>query len=101
PGAGFLPQITLEKSMHEQYNTGSVGILLAAGRGTRFDSSGLQDKLLQPLENGDTVAAAAAKNLLAALPSVLAVVRPGADALASQLQDLGCEVTVCPLAGQG
>lgn len=78
-----------------------VGILLAAGKGSRFDPAGVKNKLLQPLANGDVVVEAAAKNLLAALPKVLAVVRPGADAVASSLHSLGCEVTVCPTAGDG
>ena|GEM_PF-10184 len=78
-----------------------VGILLAAGRGRRFDPGGARDKLLQALPNGDAVAVASAKNLLAALPRVLAVVRPGADRLAAQLAALGCEVTVCADADSG
>lgn len=78
-----------------------VGILLAAGRGARFDRSGEQDKLMQPLGNGDTVAVTAARNLLAVLPSVQAVVRPAADALAAQLRALGCAVTECPSAEAG
>lgn len=78
-----------------------VGILLAAGKGSRFDPTGTKNKLLQPLANGDVVAGAAAKNLLTALPNVLVVVRPGADAVALPLRSLGCEVTVCPAAGEG
>lgn len=78
-----------------------VGILLAAGKGLRFDPTGAQNKLMQRLDDGNTVAVAAAKNLLAALPMVLAVVRPGADAVAAQLRDIGCEVIECPTAGQG
>lgn len=78
-----------------------VAILLAAGKGVRFDRSGAQNKLMQLLENGDTVAVAAARNLLAVLPSVQAVVRPGADALAAQLRALGCAVTECPSAEAG
>lgn len=78
-----------------------AGILLAAGRGLRFDPSGAEDKLMQTLANGETVALAAARNLLAALPTVLAVVRPGADALAAQLRASGCEVTECANAAQG
>lgn len=78
-----------------------VGILLAAGKGVRFDSSGEQNKLLQPLPGGDTVIAAAAKNLLSALPRVLAVVHPHAHAVAASLQALGCEVKVCPEADLG
>lgn len=78
-----------------------TGILLAAGRGSRFDPTGVQNKLLQALAGGDTVATAAAKNLLAALPSVLAVVRPGTEELASRLHALGCDVTTCAAAEQG
>ncbi|MDB5763025.1 MAG: MobA-related protein [Herminiimonas sp.] len=78
-----------------------VGILLAAGRGMRFDPSGAQNKLLQPIAGGATVVAAAAKNLLTVLPAVLAVVRPGADAVEAQLRAAGCAVTTCPDADQG
>lgn len=78
-----------------------VGILLAAGCGSRFDASGRQDKLLQPLATGDTVVCATAKNLLAVLPRVVAVVRPDAQQVAASLHALGCEITVCPTAEQG
>jgi molybdenum cofactor cytidylyltransferase len=81
--------------------TGFVGILLAAGKGDRFDPRGKQNKLLQPLPGGDVVVAAAAKRLLAVLPQVTAVVRPGADSVANVLAALGCEVTVCPSAELG
>lgn len=80
---------------------GIVGILLAAGRGTRFDPSGAHNKLLQPLPQATPVVAASARNLLAVLPRVVAVVRPGGEAVAAQLQAMGCEVTVCPLADTG
>jgi molybdenum cofactor cytidylyltransferase len=72
-----------------------VGILLAAGRGKRFDPSGVQNKLLQTLADGDVVVAASARNMLAVLPRVLAVVRPGDDKVAALLGGLGCEVRVC------
>ncbi len=77
------------------------GILLAAGRGSRFDPTGVRDKLLQPLPNGDPVAVAAARSLLAALPRVLAVVRPDAHFLAAQLQEIGCDIAVCANADEG
>jgi molybdenum cofactor cytidylyltransferase len=80
---------------------GFVGILLAAGKGSRFDPGGKQNKLLQPLPDGDVVVAAAAKHLLAVLPQVTAVVRPGADVVVNMLTALGCEVTVCPSADSG
>lgn len=78
-----------------------VGILLAAGRGKRFDPTGVENKLLQRLPDGRTVAAASAQKLLEAGLPALAVVRPGTDALAAQLVSLGCEVTVCPDADDG
>jgi molybdenum cofactor cytidylyltransferase len=79
-----------------------VGILLAAGSGTRFDPSGVDNKLMQVLPGGDTpVAVAAARNLLGAVTSVLAVVRPGDSALASMLRAQGCEVTECAQAASG
>lgn len=78
-----------------------VGILLAAGRGARFDATGQRNKLLQPLASGEEVAVAAARNLLAALPSVIAVVRPGNDRLAARLSEAGCEVSICEHADEG
>ncbi len=78
-----------------------VGILLAAGRGKRFDPSGVQNKLLQTLADGDVVVAASARNMLAVLPRVLAIVRPGDDKVAALLGGLGCEVRVCPDADLG
>lgn len=78
-----------------------VGILLAAGRGRRFDPSGTRNKLLQQLPNGEAVAAASAGNLLAALPAVVAVVGPEGEGVARELRALGCSVTVCPSADAG
>jgi molybdenum cofactor cytidylyltransferase len=78
-----------------------VGILLAAGRGRRFDPSGSRNKLLQPVAGGEPVAVASARTLLAVLPKVIAVVRPGDDGVAEALRALGCDVTVCPQADQG
>ncbi|MGI4938236.1 MAG: nucleotidyltransferase family protein [Janthinobacterium lividum] len=78
-----------------------VGILLAAGQGRRFDPTGSQDKLLQHLPDGAIVALRSAQTLLHAIPSVLAVVRPGATVLANRLAALGCTVQVCPQADEG
>lgn len=78
-----------------------VGILLAGGRGTRFDPSGTLDKLQQLLPNARTVAVTAATNLLAAVTHVVAVVRPDAGDLARELAQLGCEVVVCDDAANG
>lgn len=78
-----------------------VGILLAAGRGVRFDASGNADKLMQILPGGERVAAASARHLLQVLPTVQAVVRPGADALADLLVQAGCRVRICRQANTG
>ncbi|MFK3739903.1 nucleotidyltransferase family protein [Massilia sp. TN1-12] len=80
-----------------------VGILMAAGRGRRFDPAGQRNKLLQPLADagGAPVVVASARKLLAAVPRVVAVVPPGDGGVAALLADLGCEVTVCPDADSG
>jgi molybdenum cofactor cytidylyltransferase len=78
-----------------------IGILLAAGSGSRFDPSGARNKLLQALPDGQVVAIASARNLLAALPSVLAVLRPGSDALGKAFKAIGCHTTICPEAAAG
>jgi len=77
-----------------------IGILLAAGKGSRFAPSGLENKLLQALGT-DCVASAAARNLLAVLPRVVAVVRPGTPVLAQKLRAAGCQVIECAQAEQG
>lgn len=81
----------------------TVGILMAAGRGRRFDPQGLRNKLLQPLADagGEPVVAASARKLLAVLPRVVAVVPPDDGGVGALLASLGCEVTVCPDADSG
>ena len=76
-------------------------ILLAAGDGSRFDPLGNHDKLLQALDDGCGVAVTAAANLLAVMPRVLAVVRPGNHQLQAELRAIGCEVTICGEAAGG
>lgn len=74
-----------------------VAILLAAGRGTRFGG----DKLLARLPDGECVGAASARHLLAALPHVIAVVRPDDAALASALGAAGARIVRCANADDG
>lgn len=74
-----------------------VGILLAAGTGSRFGG----DKLLVPLPDGVPMGVAAARLLRAALPHVIAVVRPGDDRLAELYRAEGLEVSACPEAHAG
>ncbi|TFW32021.1 nucleotidyltransferase family protein [Massilia horti] len=82
-------------------NDTPVGILLAAGRGRRFDPDGARNKLLQRLSGGELVVAASARNLLSVLPRVIAVVPPFDGGVGDLLRNLGCEVTVCPGADSG
>jgi molybdenum cofactor cytidylyltransferase len=74
------------------YASSATGILLAAGLGTRFDPSGIQNKLLAPLPNGTRVVFQSARRLLAVAAEVIAVVRPGAEKLADVLNEAGCKV---------
>ena len=78
-----------------------TGILLAAGRGRRFDPAGVRNKLLQRLPGGEFVVVASARTLLAVLPHVVAVVPPSDGGVADALRALGCTVTVCPDADSG
>jgi molybdenum cofactor cytidylyltransferase len=74
-----------------------VGLLLAAGSATRFGS----DKLQHALPHGVAIAVQAARALRAAVPRVVAVVRPEAGATARALAAEGCEVAVCGNAAEG
>ncbi len=82
------------------------GLLLAAGRGLRFDPAGNQNKLLQITANGQLVSENSARNLLAVLPDSLAILSATSsintlELLSSTLQKTGCRLTVCPNAEQG
>lgn len=74
-----------------------VGLLLAAGSASRFGS----DKLQHPLPHGVAIAVQAARHLLAEVPRVVAVVRPGADETARALAAEGCGIFVCEKAADG
>jgi molybdenum cofactor cytidylyltransferase len=81
-----------------------VGILLAAGRATRFGG----DKLSATLANapadvaaGTPVGVAAAKHLIAALPDSLAVVRDVDDPHAASLRTAGLRVVAGAQADDG
>ena len=89
-----------------------AGLLLAAGRGRRFDASGRQDKLLQRLPGASShdaapnpplrVAEQACRRLREGTQAVLAVIRPDAPAaLREALLSGGAELSVCPDADQG
>jgi len=74
-----------------------AAILLAAGAGSRFGG----EKLLHPLEDGVAIAAHAARNLVAATPDVIAVVRWGDFPLYDMLEQEGCQVTMFQGAARG
>lgn len=78
-----------------------VGILLAAGKGIRFDPDGRHNKLLQGIEGGNTVATSAAAPLLSSLEKVIAIVREDHHPLATELRQAGCVLFVCPEAESG
>lgn len=78
-----------------------VGVLLAAGRGTRFGG----DKLLARLGSGDLagepVGVVALRHLRLAVPDVVAVVRDDDRALAAELGANGARIVRCPNADEG
>ncbi|HEY4073710.1 MAG TPA: nucleotidyltransferase family protein [Herbaspirillum sp.] len=82
----------------------SVGLLLAAGKGSRFDGSGRQSKLLAALPDGTPVALASARHLLQCCARVLAVLPQHAapprdqhiSTLVGLLASAGCEIVFCP-----
>ena len=74
-----------------------VGILLAAGQGSRFGS----DKLLHHLSDGTPMAVAAARHLRPACDRLIAVLRPGSASLVDLLAAEGCETIICPEAEAG
>jgi len=85
-----------------------VGILLAAGRGERYDPTGRQLKLLAPVSAGDgepahAIAVHAARALRAAGGPLLAVVRPQTDGAYGELRALlvaqGCTLVTAAVPG--
>ncbi|ANJ75517.1 nucleotidyltransferase family protein [Ralstonia insidiosa] len=98
--------------MHKRPVAGAVvGVLLAAGRGSRFDPAGAANKLLAVLPDGTQagtpVAVQAARHLLQAVGDVVAVVPAAAthgaqvEQLAVLLAEAGCDVLRCPTAANG
>ncbi len=68
-----------------------VGLLVAAGRGRRFDPTGTRSKLEAPIE-GTIVALKTAQALLAGCDRVIAAVRPDSIVLADLLRRAGCQI---------
>ncbi len=92
-----------------QFEPPIAGVLLAAGVGRRYDPSGVRLKLLEAAPSGPhagmPVAAAALRNLRAAIADVLVVVRPADSAAQRQLRQLlaaeGAQLVSCPEADAG
>ena len=74
-----------------------IGLLVAAGRGRRFDPSGARSKLEARLD-GAMVALRTAQALLAACDRVIAAVRPDSLQLSDELRRAGCEIA--PVTGE-
>ena len=79
-----------------------IGLLLAAGRGSRFDPTGYADKLLAIVGGRPTVFHAYA-SLANAVERVIAVTRPGprGERVADCLREAGCTVVACAQAEAG
>ncbi|NMG31579.1 nucleotidyltransferase family protein [Aromatoleum evansii] len=77
--------------------SGIVGILLAAGQGSRFGSN----KLCHPLPDGTPVALRSVLNLREALGEVLAVVRPEDAVLRAHFDQALIPYVQCADAGEG
>lgn len=74
-----------------------VGILLAAGNGSRFGG----DKLRYRMPDGTPLGVSAAVNLHPACERLVAVLRPNDNELASMMREGGCEIIFCPEAYKG
>lgn len=74
----------------------TIGILLAAGAGSRFGG----DKLLAPL-HGTPLVLHALYALRPAVTQIIAVVRPGSEPLTALLAQAGVRVAVCEEASLG
>ncbi len=74
-----------------------IGILLAAGQGTRFGAN----KLLHPLLDGTPMAVACARHLEAALTHNIAVVADAQSEIAAHLAREGLHIVENPRAAEG
>jgi molybdenum cofactor cytidylyltransferase len=72
-------------------------VLLAAGVASRFGA----DKLLHPLPDGAPLALRSARNLVAALPRSVAVVRDADGVLAGHLRAAGLGIAPCARCAEG
>lgn len=80
---------------------GIIGLVLAAGQGTRFDPSGRLNKLMQPLPGGMRVVDQTIARVRAGVDAVVAVVGALDSPVAQHLQQLQVPVVLCAQARQG
>ena len=78
-----------------------VGLVLAAGRGRRFDPTGQQHKLSVNVADGQAMLRVSCLNLLAWVDSLIVVIGPHSAGLTDLLQDIPAQVLVCPEADSG
>ena len=78
--AGLNVDASLSHALNEVYMHQVVGVLLAAGRGLRFDPEGRRDKLLAQLDAGQSVLQQSALHLLKWVDRLVVVTRPGRSA---------------------
>jgi len=78
--AGLNAGAPLSHALNEVYMYQVVGVLLAAGRGLRFDPEGRRDKLLAKLDAGRTVLHQSALHLQHWVDRLVVVTRPGRSA---------------------
>lgn len=79
----------------------AVGVLLASGRGMRFDATGVRNKLIERLPDGRAIVRASAEALLEAVDALRVVVPPQHAALLDALDGLPIRITVNPRASEG
>lgn len=77
------------------------GLLLAAGRGRRFDPQGKRQKLLACLDQGESLILASARRLLPWVEQLTVVVGPHSAGLVRELAGMGLNVVVCLQADHG
>jgi molybdenum cofactor cytidylyltransferase len=80
---------------------GIVGLLLAAGRGTRFGGEKLRVRLGSGDLAGEPVGVVALRHLRLAVPQVVAVIRDDDRALAAELGANGARIVRCANADDG
>lgn len=103
----FLPMDSDEARGGNRAPSAWVGILLAAGAGSRYlaaadgGASARHHKLLATLQDGRPVALASAQSLLSVVPETIAIVTDDPRALAAQLSDAGCEILQIPASPHG